>query len=248
MPPTRRFQISPAQPDKQHVPLRFDAPPRPSGREVKVAAPPESRESLVTLRETAAHCRACPLWRTATQTVFGEGARRAPLLIVGEQPGHNEDLEGHPFVGPAGQLLEKALELAGVEEEMVYLTNAVKHFKWELRGKRRMHKTPLQKEIAACHPWLEAEIQLVAPRMILCLGATAARAVLGGAVRVGEHRGQIIPTPYGVDALVTIHPAYVLRLQAGEGESAFRNLVEDIGHAVKLARSKSVSPEPPAGH
>jgi uracil-DNA glycosylase len=248
MPPNRRINIAPAA-EKKHANLRFDAPARTPGFDVKVAAPPESRGSLTTLRETAAHCRACPLWRTATQTVFGEGARRAPLLIVGEQPGHNEDLEGHPFVGPAGQLLEKAMALAGVEEDMVYLTNAVKHFKWELRGKRRMHKTPLQREISACQPWLEAEIQLVAPRMILCLGATAARAIVGGAVRVGEHRGQIIPTPYGVDALVTIHPAYVLRLQAGEGESAYRNLVEDIAHAAKLARNRSAKQaEQPAGH
>ena len=216
--------------------LRFEGPPRRSpGNEVKEAAPAYARASLETLRETAAHCKACPLWRGATQTVFGEGADHAPLFVVGEQPGHSEDLEGHPFVGPAGQLLERAFELAGVRREDIYLTNAVKHFKWELRGKRRMHKTPGQREITACHPWLDAELDLVTPKVIVCLGATAARAVLGGPIRVGEYRGRPIPSPRGIPTIVTVHPAYVLRLHSGEAESVYENLIADIRKAAALA-------------
>lgn len=233
MPGSRRSSATTHEPTVHR--LRFEGPPRRAPSEVKEAAPAYSRESLETLRETAAHCKACPLWRGATQTVFGEGLGHAPLFIVGEQPGHSEDLEGHPFVGPAGQLLERAFEVAGVQRESIYLTNAVKHFKWELRGKRRMHKTPGQREIAACHPWLEAELQLVAPKVIVCLGATAARAILGGPVRVGEYRGRPIPSLSGIPAIVTVHPAYVLRLRGGEAQSVYENLVEDISAAARLA-------------
>lgn len=203
--------------------------------ETRIAAPAGARESISTLRDAAARCHACPLWRHATQTVFGEGNEHASLLVVGEQPGNSEDLNGHPFVGPAGQLLERALQTNGVERAEVYITNAVKHFKWELRGKRRMHKTPAQKEIEACLPWLQAEIELVNPKVVLCLGATAARATLGGPVRIGEHRGQSIRTPHGYDVIVTIHPAYVLRLKASAAEEAYGMLMEDVALAVRTA-------------
>lgn len=198
-----------------------------------VAAPPQTR-SISTLRSAAASCRACPLWRTGTQTVFGEGGERAALLVVGEQPGDREDVEGHPFVGPAGRILDRALEATGVPRDAVYITNAVKHFKWEPRGKRRLHKTPAQREIEACLPWLEAEVAAVEPRVILCLGATAARAVMGGKVRVNETRGQPIPSPLGKDVIITIHPAYILRLRS-DMEEAFALFVKDVMQAAKLA-------------
>ena len=198
-----------------------------------VADPPETR-SLPKLRAAAAVCRACPLWRIGTQTVFGEGGPHAALLVVGEQPGDREDIEGHPFVGPAGRLLDKALEANGVPRDEVYITNAVKHFKWEPRGKRRLHKTPAQREIVACLPWLEAELAAVEPRVILCLGATAARAVMGGKVRVTETRGQPLHSPLGKDVIITIHPAYILRLRTGV-EEAFALFVHDVEKAAKLA-------------
>ena len=198
-----------------------------------IAAPPQTR-SISTLRSAAASCRACPLWRTGTQTVFGEGGERAALLVVGEQPGDREDVEGHPFVGPAGRILDRALEATGVPRDAVYITNAVKHFKWEPRGKRRLHKTPAQREIEACLPWLEAEVAAVEPRVILCLGATAARAVMGGKVRVNETRGQPIRSPLGKDVIITIHPAYILRLR-GDMEEAFALFVKDVMQAAKLA-------------
>jgi DNA polymerase len=201
---------------------------------VTALADPPATQSLPKLRAAAAKCRACPLWRTGTQTVFGEGGAHAALLVVGEQPGDREDIEGHPFVGPAGRLLDKALEVNGVPRDEVYITNAVKHFKWEPRGKRRLHKTPAQREIEACHPWLEAEVAAVEPRVILCLGATAARAVMGGKVRVTELRGKPLNSPLGRDAIITIHPAYVLRLR-DDMEDAFALFVNDVGKAAKLA-------------
>jgi DNA polymerase len=202
-----------------------------------VADPPRTH-SLVKLRSAAASCRACPLWRTGTQTVFGEGYEHAALFVVGEQPGDREDIEGHPFVGPAGRLLDRALEAAGVPRNEVYITNAVKHFKWEPRGKRRLHKTPAQREIEACLPWLEAEIAAVEPQVILCMGATAARAVMGGKVRVTEARGQPLHSPLGKEAVITIHPAYVLRLRSGV-EEAFAQFVSDVAQAAHLAGFKS---------
>ena len=200
---------------------------------VTVAAPPAT-DSLPKLKAAAANCRACPLWRTGTQTVFGEGGDHAALMVVGEQPGDREDIEGHPFVGPAGRLLDKALEASRIPREDVYITNAVKHFKWEPRGKRRLHKTPAQREIEACLPWLEAELSAVGPRVILCLGATAARAVMGGKVRVTEARGQPLHSPLGKDVVITIHPAYILRLRTGM-EEAFALFVSDVSEAAKLA-------------
>jgi DNA polymerase len=203
-----------------------------AARTVTVAAPPHTR-SLPKLRSAAAGCRACPLWRTGTQTVFGEGGAHAPLLVVGEQPGDREDIEGHPFVGPAGRLLDRALEATGVPRDEVYITNAVKHFKWEPRGKRRLHKTPAQREIEACLPWLEAELAAVEPKVILCMGATAARAVMGGKVRVTETRGQPLESPLG-RVVITIHPAYILRLRSGV-EEAFALFVSDVNQAARLA-------------
>ena len=198
-----------------------------------IADPPRAH-SLTKLRAAAASCRACPLWRTGTQTVFGEGGDHAALLVVGEQPGDREDIEGRPFVGPAGRLLDRALEAIGVPRKEVYVTNAVKHFKWEPRGKRRLHKTPAQREIEACLPWLQAELEAVEPRAVLCLGATAARAVMGGKVRVTETRGQSLRSPLGVDVVITIHPAYILRLRSG-AEEAFALFVSDVAQAARLA-------------
>lgn len=198
------------------------------------AADPPRTHSLSELRDAALACRACPLWRAGTQTVFGEGSEHAPLLVVGEQPGDREDQEGHPFVGPAGKLLDRALEVTGVPREDVYVTNAVKHFKWEPRGKRRIHKTPAQREIDACLPWLGAEIAVIEPKVILCLGATAARAVMGGKIRVTETRGVPLRSPLGAEVIVTVHPAYILRLRSGIDE-AFALFTSDVFQAAKLA-------------
>src|SRR6266550_5058605 len=153
-----------------------------------------SRKSLKAFRDAAADCKACDLWKRGTQTVFGEGPRRSEVLFVGEQPGNEEDLTGKPFVGPAGRLLDEALAAAGIDRSRVYVTNVVKHFKWEPRGKRRIHKKPNAREIAACRPWLDAEIELVKPRAIVCLGATAAQALLGRQFKVTKQRGQMIPS------------------------------------------------------
>lgn len=238
MPPSRRTEATHPHPDNgTRTPFpETETTPHPSASEsLRVAAPAWARVSVPALREAALRCHACPLWRHATQTVFGAGNLHARLMLVGEQPGNSEDLGGLPFIGPAGQLLERALVAGGTTREAVYLTNAVKHFKWELRGKRRLHKTPVQREIDACLPWLQAEIELVDPKVVLCLGATAARAVLGGPVRIGEHRGQAIRTAGGKDIVVTMHPAYVLRLKAGAAEQAYRALAEDVRLAAHLA-------------
>ena len=170
-----------------------------------------SRLTLTALREAAQGCRGCPLWRTATQTVFGEGRRTARLLLVGEQPGDREDLEGRPFVGPAGRLLDEALEEAGIDRADAYLTNAVKHFKWTPRGKRRIHQKPNAAEIAACRPWLEAEIAVMKPRVLVCLGATAAQALLGRGVRVTQDRGRPLQSELAPVAFATVHPSSILR-------------------------------------
>src|SRR5690349_1628083 len=164
--------------------------------------------TLDRLKREAKSCRDCPLWENATQTVFGAGDAHARVMLVGGQPGDEEDRKGLPFVGPAGRLLDRALEAAGIDRSELYVTNAVKHFKWEPRGKRRLHKTPAQREIEACHQWLEGELEAIEPRVVLCLGATAARAVMGGKVRVTETRGQPLRSPFGIDVVITIHPAY----------------------------------------
>ena len=169
------------------------------------------RKSLKAFREAAADCKACDLWERGTQTVFGEGARQAKIVFVGEQPGNEEDLTGKPFVGPAGRLLNDALNEAGIDRAQTYVTNVVKHFKWEPRGKRRIHKKPNTREIAACRPWLEAEIGLVKPKVIVCLGATAAQALLGPQFRVSKQRGQFIESTLAPYIVATVHPSSILR-------------------------------------
>lgn len=169
------------------------------------------RKSLKAFREAAVDCQACDLWKRGTQTVFGEGARRAEIVFIGEQPGNEEDLSGEPFVGPAGRLLDEALIEAGIDRTQTYVTNVVKHFKWEPRGKRRIHKKPNAGEIAACRPWLEAEIALVKPKVIVCLGATAAQALLGSKFKVSKQRGQFIESTLAPYILATVHPSSILR-------------------------------------
>jgi uracil-DNA glycosylase family protein len=189
---------------------------------------PASR-SLVTLRRAAAGCRGCPLWKDATQTVFGTGPRKAELMLVGEQPGDREDVEGEPFVGPAGGILARALESAGIDTGDVYLTNAVKHFKWRARGKRRLHQTPRAGEVEACRPWLEAELKAVKPTGLLALGATAAKALFGPSVRVTRDRGRLIDSPLAPVAALTLHPSAILRLRDhDEREDALASLVDDL--------------------
>ena len=188
-----------------------------------------STKDLNTLRDAARGCRACPLWKTGTQTVFGEGPPRARILAVGEQPGDQEDRGGRPFIGPAGRLLDRALEAAGIERGSLYVTNAVKHFKWVARGKRRLHEKPGALELAACRPWLVAEVQAVQPQVILCLGAIAARSVLGRTVRVLTERGRWCETEFDIPALVTVHPSALLRLRDhSDAERAFNDLVADL--------------------
>jgi DNA polymerase len=185
---------------------------------------------LKQLREEARACQDCPLWANATQTVFGAGDPHARVMLVGEQPGDAEDRKGLPFVGPAGRLLDRALEAAGVDREHIYVTNAVKHFKWQLRGKRRLHKTPAQREIDACRQWLEGEIAAVKPEVIVALGATAARAVIGKDFKVSLERGRFVDSPLAPHVFATFHPSALLRLRdEAEQEAAFAQLVEDLG-------------------
>ncbi len=169
------------------------------------------RLSLGSLREAAADCQACPLWRTASQTVFGEGAKKAEVMLVGEQPGDREDREGRPFVGPAGRLLDEALDEAGIDRTLAYVTNVVKHFKWQARGKRRIHAKPSASEVAACRPWLDAELAVVKPDVLVCLGATAAQALLGRSFRVTRDRGRPVESDLAPHVLATIHPSAILR-------------------------------------
>ena len=185
-------------------------------------------KDIQALREAAAGCKACPLWQHATQTVFGEGGSRARCMLVGEQPGDQEDRQGHVFVGPAGAVLDRALKAAGFERSSLYITNAVKHFKWEPRGKRRMHKTPAQREIDACHQWLERELATVRPKLVIALGATAARALLGRAVKIGDYRGRIITGESLPPLLVTVHPSFVLRVPHEGRDAAFAEFVSDL--------------------
>jgi uracil-DNA glycosylase family protein len=195
--------------------------------------------TLPALKEAAADCQACDLWKLGTQTVFGEGRRRTTLLFVGEQPGNEEDLTGKPFVGPAGKLLDQALEEAGIDRAQVYVTNVVKHFKWEPRGKRRIHKKPNAQEIAACRPWLEAEISLIKPRVIVALGATAAQALLGPKFRVTKQRGQFIDSTLAPYVMATVHPSSILRAPDDETRRfEYRRFVNDLKN---LAESSSNS-------
>ncbi len=188
---------------------------------------------LAEVREQAARCRACPLWKNATQTVFGAGSEHARVMLVGEQPGDQEDRAGQPFVGPAGKLLDRALTDAAVDRKATYVTNAVKHFKFELRGKRRIHKKPNELEISACHQWLERELTLIRPALIVALGATAARAVFGRATAIEKNRGHVIPgasakVPYEGDLLVTVHPSFLLRVPDEDRDAAYERFVADL--------------------
>jgi DNA polymerase len=187
------------------------------------------RPTLPVVREIAAICKACDLYKRGTQTVFGEGPPKAELMLVGEQPGDAEDLAGHPFVGPAGRLLDTALEEAGIDRSQVYVTNVVKHFKWEPRGKRRIHAKPNATEIGACRPWLEVEIALVKPRVLICLGATAAQALLGRAFKVSHQRGTLVPSPLAPIVSATVHPSSILRAPDDETRrEEMRRFVQDL--------------------
>lgn len=192
--------------------------------------------TLDALKAATMACRECPIGEFATQSVIGEGRLKPRLMLVGEQPGDQEDLQGHPFVGPAGKLLARALEAAGISREQTFVSNAVKHFKFELRGKRRIHKSPTQREIAACHHWLEDEIALVRPTALCALGASAARSLMGRAVPVLANRGQWLPRPDGLEVLVTLHPSALLRVDPESRDAAFETFVEDLRQAQRWFR------------
>jgi uracil-DNA glycosylase len=180
------------------------------------------------LREAAAGCKACPLWRSGTQTVFGEGRARAPVMLIGEQPGDREDRQGKPFVGPAGGVLDKALAEAGIDPRQTYRTNVVKHFKWKPRGKRRIHQTPSKLEVDACRPWLDAELERVKPEVVTILGATAAKSLLGSGFRVTKQRGELLEVDFAPVAVATFHPSAILRADDEDREEAFADLVADL--------------------
>ena len=193
--------------------------------------------SLKTLEAAAEKCRGCDLYKAATQVVFGAGPKRARIVLVGEQPGDQEDRQGEPFVGPAGALLDKALADAGIPRDQIFLTNAVKHFKWEPRGKRRIHKKPRMSEVKACRPWLEAELRAVQPAVVVCLGATAAQSMLGASFKLMTQRGQVVSSPIASRVVATIHPSAVLRAPDSEGRrAAYEMLVADLKVVAKTLR------------
>jgi uracil-DNA glycosylase family protein len=199
-------------------------------------APP----SLKTLREEAAHCRACHLWKHATQTVFGEGPQTAQVMLVGEQPGDKEDLAGKPFVGPAGQMLDRALEQAAIDRNKVYVTNAVKHFKFVARGKIRLHQKPTTSEIKACRPWYERELAAIKPDLVVAMGATAAQCVFGKITPINKNRGRLIDLADGIKALVTVHPSYLLRLPDADAKAKeYARFVDDLKIAAALLRQSA---------
>ena len=209
----------------------------PYERYARPAQPPDT-SSLAEVREAARHCTACDLHKRATQTVFGEGPKDAAIMLVGEQPGDYEDA-GKPFVGPAGKIMDQALEEAGIDRREVYVTNAVKHFKWKLRGKRRIHQKPNSREIPACRPWLEAELRLVKPKLLLCLGATAAQAIFGPSFRVTRERGNVLSSKLAPRVLATVHPSSLLR-QPDETsrQREYEHFVADLRAALKAASEK----------
>ena len=210
--------------------------PKPSRSKPTDPVPPA--RAIGGLAEAAQTCEACPLFARATQTVFGEGPDKAALVLVGEQPGDAEDLEGRPFVGPAGSVLDRALAEAGLQRKQVYLTNAVKHFKWEPRGKRRIHMKPRVSEIKACHPWLGAELTRIRPRAIVCLGTTAVQSVLGPGITIQSAKEKVFETAYG-PVVVTRHPSSVLRMtDSDERRAAFGELVADLRRAVALTKRR----------
>ena len=205
-------------------------------REIGTAAPLiPSRPTLKKLKVVAAGCQACDLWKTGTQTVFGEGKQTSTVMFVGEQPGNSEDLQGKPFVGPAGGLLDRALDEAGIDRSKVYVTNVVKHFKWEPRGKKRIHKKPNAAEITACRPWLQAEIDVVKPRVIICLGSTAAQAILGPKFRVSTQRATFVPSPLAPFVTATVHPSSILRAPTDDQRHA--ELARFIADLTKIRKA-----------
>ena len=199
------------------------------------ARPPDTA-SLGALREAAGHCTACHLYKRATQTVFGEGPKGATMMLVGEQPGDYEDVTGKPFVGPAGKIMDRALEEAGIDRSKVYVTNAVKHFKWKPRGKRRIHQKPNSREIAACRPWLEAELRIVKPKLVVAMGATAAQTIFGPSFRVTRERGKVLSSKLAPRVLATVHPSSLLR-QPDEAsrEREYKLFVADLRAALRTA-------------
>ena len=198
-----------------------------------------STSSLTTLARAASRCTACPLYKRGTQTIFGEGPKRAKLMLLGEQPGDQEDLAGEPFIGPAGKLLDRALEEAGINRGEVYVTNTVKHFKWEPRGKRRIHQKPNSREIAACRPWLEAEMRVVRPEVLICLGATAGQSIFGPSFRVTRERGKILKSELAPRVLATVHPSSLLRQPDEESrEREYAHFVADLRVALKAAAAE----------
>ena len=199
------------------------------------ARPPDTA-SLGALREAARHCTACHLYKRATQTVFGEGPKGATMMLVGEQPGDYEDVAGKPFVGPAGKIMDQALEEAGIDRSKVYVTNAVKHFKWEPRGKRRIHQKPNSREIAACRPWLEAELRVVKPKLVVAMGATAAQTIFGPSFRVTRERGKLLSSKLAPRVLATVHPSSLLRQPDEESrEREYKLFVADLRAAQRAA-------------
>src|SRR5213596_1740373 len=202
------------------------------------ARPPDTT-NLSTVREAAKDCEACHLYKRATQTVFGEGPKGAPMMLVGEQPGDYEDVSGKPFVGPAGKIMDRALEEARIDRSKVYVTNAVKHFKWEPRGKRRIHQKPNAREIAACRPWLEAELRLVKPKLVVVLGATAAQAIFGPSFRVTRERGKVLSSKFAPRVLATVHPSSLLRQPDEESrQREYKRFVIDLRAALDAAREE----------
>ena len=222
------------------------SPTRPSTRSGPEAHPSAAEGllpnlNIVELSRAASDCRACDLWRSATQTVFGEGAAKATIMLVGEQPGDQEDRSGHPFVGPAGRLLDQALADAGINRSEVYVTNVVKHFKWSPadRGKRRIHKKPRYSEIKACRPWLDAELRIVKPEVLVCLGATAAQSLLGKDFRVSQQRGKRVQSTLAPYVIATVHPSSVLRAQDNEARrSQLQAFTEDLKQVARIAKRK----------
>jgi DNA polymerase len=195
-----------------------------------------STSSLTTLARAARGCTACPLYKHATQTVFGEGPKKAKLMLLGEQPGDQEDVAGKPFIGPAGKILDRALAEAGINRKEVYVTNTVKHFKWEPRGKRRIHQKPNSREIAACRPWLEAELRVVRPKLLICLGATAGQSIFGPSFRVTRERGKVLTSDIAPKVLATVHPSSLLRQPDEESRKReYAQFVADLRVALKAA-------------
>ena len=224
-------------PTRVDVMIKKSESQRNDGLDWHPATPPDTAD-IRKLREAAAGCTACPLYKNATQTVFGEGPRNAEVVFVGEQPGDQEDLQGKPFIGPAGQLLDRAMAEAGIDRTKVYVTNAVKHFKWEPRGKRRLHQTPTSRDIAACRPWLEAELTVLKPKVLVCLGSTAAKTIMGPAARVTRERGQKLQSTFSECTILTVHPSSLLRAPDEEARRAnYALFIADLRVVAKAMQS-----------